>query len=145
MYFFNPFPKLDHARIVAAIADAERLTSGEIRVVVIGRKVADPVAEARRQFERLGMTRTAARNGVLLLVAPRSRAFAIVGDTGIHQHCGDEFWREVAAELTEHFKRSEFTAGLEHAIARAGALLAAHFPRKPDDRNELPDSVVEHD
>lgn len=145
MNFFNPFPKLDHARIVAAIADTERLTSGEIRVVIIRRKVTDPVAEARRQFERLGMTRTAARNGVLLLVAPRSRAFAIVGDTGIHQHCGDEFWREVAAELAEHFKRSEFTAGLEHAIARAGALLSIHFPRQPDDHNELPDSVVEHD
>ena len=145
MNFFDPFPKLDHARIVAAIAEAERLTSGEIRVMVIRRKVPDPVAEARRQFERLGMTRTAARNGVLLLVAPRSRAFAIVGDTGIHQHCGDEFWRKVAGELTEHFKRSEFTAGLEHAIARAGALLAVHFPRQPEDRNELPDSVVESD
>ena len=144
MNFFNPFPKLDHARIVAAIADAERLTSGEIRVVVVRRKVADPVAEARHQFEQLGMTRTAARNGVLLLVAPRSRALAIVGDTGIHRHCGDGFWREVGDELTEHFKRGEFTAGLEHAITRAGALLAVHFPRQPDDRNELPDSVVEH-
>lgn len=143
MNIFNPWPELDRDRIVAAIAAAELRTAGEIRVVVERRTIADPVAEARRQFERLGMTRTAARNGVLILVAPRSHAFAIIGDTGIHRHCGEEFWREAAAEMTDHFKRGEFTTGLEHAIAKTGASLALHFPRQPDDRNELPDSVVE--
>ncbi len=138
-----PFRRLDHARIVAAIAAAEHRTSGEIRVVIDQRKLADPVGAARRQFEHLGMTRTAARNGVLILIAPRSRSFAVIGDEGIHRHCGDAFWRELAAELEEHFKRGDFNGGLEHAIARAGTLLAAHFPRRPDDRNELPDTVVE--
>ena len=143
MSLASPFPQLDHARIVAAIAAAERRTSGEIRVVVDRRKLADPVGAARRHFEHQGMTRTAARNGVLLLLAPRSRSFAIIGDEGIHRHCGDAFWREVAAELEEHFGRSDFAGGIEHAVAKAGVLLARHFPRSPDDRNELPDSVVE--
>lgn len=138
-------PKIDHARIVAAIGEAEGRTSGEIRVVVSRRPAADAVAAAKIQFERLGMTRTAARNGVLIFLAPRSRTFAVIGDTGVHEKCGDAFWTELAAAMTEHFKRGDFTAGLVLGIERAGALLAENFPRQTDDRNELPNSVEETD
>lgn len=138
-------PKIDHARIVAAIGEAEGRTSGEIRVVVSRRTTADAVAAAKIQFERLGMTGTAARNGVLIFLAPRSRSFAVIGDTGVHEKCGDAFWTELAAAMTEHFKRGDFTAGLVLGIARAGALLAENFPRQTDDRNELPNSVEESD
>lgn len=114
--------------------------------MLIGRqKAPDPVAAATKHFERLGMTRTAARNGVLIFLAPRSRTFAVIGDTGVHEKCGDTFWRELTAAMSEHFKRGDFTAGLVHGIDRAGALLAEHFPRSPDDRNELPDRVEEAD
>jgi uncharacterized membrane protein len=145
MSLFPSLPKIDHPRVVAAIGAAERQTSGEIRVVVSRRKIAEPVAEAQRQFERLGMTKTAARNGVLILLAPRSRTFAVIGDQGVHEKCGDAFWTELAAAMTEHFKLGDFTAGLVHGIERAGALLAEHFPRASDDRNELPDEIEEMD
>ena len=138
-------PKIDHARIVAAIGEAEGRTSGEIRVVISRRTTADAVAAAKIQFERLGMTGTAARNGVLIFLAPCSRSFAVIGDTGVHEKCGDAFWTELAAAMTEHFKRGDFTAGLVLGIARAGALLAENFPRQTDDRNELPNSVEESD
>ena len=143
MSLFFSLPKIDHSLVVAAIGDAERRTSGEIRLVVSQGKFADPIAEAQRQFERLGMTATQLRNGVLILFAPRSRTFAVIGDTAIHEKCGDRFWRELAAAMTEHFKRGDFTTGLVHGIDRAGALLAEHFPRAPDDRNELPNDVEE--
>ena len=68
--------QLDEARIVAAIAQAEKGTSGEIRVFVSEREVDDVVERAERRFEKLGMTRTALRNGVLLYCAPRSQKFA---------------------------------------------------------------------
>jgi len=145
MNLFFSLPKIDHPRVVAAIGEAERQTSGEIRVVVSRRKIADPVAEAKKQFERLGMTKTRERNGVLILLAPRSRTFAVIGDTAVHEKCGDAFWTELAAAMTEYFKRGDFTAGLVHGIERAGALLAGHFPRRADDRNQLPDDVEETD
>ncbi len=145
MNFFSSLPPIDHPRVVAAIADAERKSSGEIRVVVSRRKIAEPVAEAKKQFERLGMTATQLRNGVLILLAPRSRTFAVIGDTAIHEKCGAAFWTELAAAMTEHFKRGDFTAGLVHGIDRAGALLAEHFPRQSDDRNELPNDIEETD
>jgi uncharacterized membrane protein len=143
MSLFPSLPEIDHAKIVAAIGDAERKTSGEIRVVLSRQKIAEPVAEAQKQFERLGMTKTATRNGVLILLAPNSRTFAVIGDTGVHEKCGDAFWTELAAVMSEHFKRGDFTAGLVYGIDRAGALLSEHFPPAADDRDELPNDIAE--
>ena len=136
-------PPIDHDRVVAAIEAAEQRTAGELRVLVARESVADPVAAARGHFERLGMTRTVARNGVLIFLAPRSRNFAIIGDSGVNALCGEPFWRELAAAMEEHFKRGEFTEGLVLGIARAGELLARCFPRLSGDRNELPNRVEE--
>ena len=137
--------QLDHARIERAIADAELKTSGELRVVIHHKAAPDPVATAKARFEKLRMHETRERNAVLLLVAPESRTFAIYGDTAIHEKCGDPFWGEVAASIGDHFKQGDFTGGIIHALDRAGELLATHFPRRPDDKNELPDNVVDDD
>ena len=144
MSLFSPTPAIDHDRVVAAIAAAELRTSGEIRILIARQKAEDPVAAARSHFERLGMTRTAARNGVLIFVAPTSHTFAIVGDTAVHEKCGDEFWRDVAQAMEQQFRRGQFTEGLVNGIERAGGLLAEYFPRQPDDRNELPNRIEEH-
>ena len=143
MSLFTSTPAIDHDRVVAAIGAAEKRTSGEIRVLLAKHKAPDPVDTARRHFERLGMTKTAARNGVLIFLAPASRTFAVIGDTGVHEKCGDAFWEELARTMTERFKRGEFTGGLVHGIERAGELLAEHFPRRKDDVNELPDEIEE--
>jgi uncharacterized membrane protein len=145
MKLFSSSPKIDHARVLAAIAAAETHTSGEIRVVIARHAATDPMAAAQRHFERLGMTHTQLRNGVLIYLAPRSRTFAVIGDTAVHEKCGDAFWRLLAAAMTLHFKRDEFTEGLVHGIEKAGALLAEHFPRGAGDHNELPDKIDETD
>ena len=77
----------------------------------------------------------------LLFVAPRTHKFAVIGDAGVHSKCGDEFWSALATEMSGYFRRSEFTSGLVHGVRKAGELLAKHFPRRPDDTNELPDEV----
>jgi uncharacterized membrane protein len=136
--------QLDKARLVAAIADAERKTSGEIRVFLSHRKADDAVAAAQRAFDQLGMARTRDRNGVLIFVAPKVRKFAVIGDAGVHQQCGDEFWKALAHEMSGHFRKAEFTAGILHGIRKAGELLARHFPRQLGDVNQLPDDIA-HD
>ena len=137
--------KLRHDDIVTAIREAEQKTSGEIRVFISHRKdVQDPLARATKRFEKLGMTKTRHRNGVLIYVAPHTRKFAVVGDTAVHRKCGEVFWSELAAEMTDHFKQSHFSRGIIHAVRKAGDLLAQHFPPSPDDRNELSDDV-QHD
>lgn len=133
--------QLQHDQIVAAIAAAEAKSSGEIRVFISQLAVEDPVAAARREFVRLGMEKTRERNGVLVFVAPKSQNFAVLGDEGVHQHCGAEFWQELVSGIGEEFKRAEFTPGIVHAVEKTGALLARFFPRQPDDQDELPNKV----
>lgn len=134
--------QLDEARIVAAIAAAEQKTSGEIRVYISHRAHADALAFARKRFQQLGMGRTRHRNAVLLYLAPRSRQFAIVGDSGVHEKCGDVFWQDVSARLGAALKLGDYTAAVCQAVEQIGALLAAHFPASPGDANELPNAIL---
>ena len=133
---------LDQPRIVAAIAAAEAETSGEIRVhvqpKVYGGEIR-PVAE--RTFERLGMTKTAARNGVLLFIATEEQRFVILGDSGIDEKVPPGFWDEIAEKLTARFRSGEFTEGIVEAIAAAGEHLKTFFPHSSDDVDELPDEI----
>ena len=135
--------RLEHDRIVRAIAAAEAKTSGEIRVFIQRGEIDDAVAVARTRFQKLGMTATRERNAVLIFVAPRSQKFAVIGDEGIHQRCGDAFWHQLVASMQERFRTENFTDALVHAIDRTGELLSAEFRRQPDDRNELPNGVEE--
>lgn len=138
MSFLSP---INEARVVAAIAAAEARTSGEIRVFISSHKTPEPVTAAEKHFERMNMTQTAQRNGVLFFIAPASHTFAVVGDRGVHEKCGSTFWTELAAAMGEKFQQGDFTHGLVLGIQRAGDLLARHFPRDPGDKNELPDRV----
>jgi uncharacterized membrane protein len=133
--------QLQHDEIVAAIQAAEGITSGEIRVFISRAEVDDPVAAAKKQFEVLGMERTQQRNGVLIFVAPVVQRFAVIGDEAIHARCGQDFWSAVADEMSGHFRQAEFTRGIVQGIRKAGEVLSQHFPRRPDDRDELPNKV----
>jgi uncharacterized membrane protein len=140
----KPFlSRLERDRVVSAIREAESRTSGEVRVHVTRRKPADLEAAARTRFARLGMDRTAERNAVLFYLCPNIRRFQILGDTGVHEKCGDDFWKGVAAAMEESFRRGHFTEGLIAGIAAVGDVLARHFPARPGDVNELPDDVSE--
>jgi len=134
---------VDHDRIVAAIAAAEKRTSGEIRVFVSRRKIDHALRAAGQCFAKLKMSETPLRNAVLIFIAPVSHQFAVVGDTGVHAQCGDDFWREVVAVMESNLKHGDFTEALVHGVEKVGSLLAAHFPPSAVGRNNLPDAVVE--
>ncbi len=121
--------QLHHENIAAAIREAESKTSGQIRVLISPKHVDNPVATAQKEFVRLGLDKSAERNSVLILVAPRARKFAVVGDEAVHVKCGDEFWRQLAEAMTGYFRKGEFSEGIAHGIQKAGDLLAQYFPR----------------
>ncbi len=133
--------QLEDGKIVGAIGDAESRTSGQISVWISQRNVSDPVAAAQRRFKKLGMAKTKNRSAVLLYFAPRARKFAIIGDTGVHEKCGAEFWSKLAAQLTHDIHEMPMTDAIINAIRTVGTLLAAHFPHRRGGANELPDKV----
>src|SRR5437879_13100643 len=135
--------KVDQDRIVQAIREAERNTSGEIRVFVQrGKLKADPLIAAQRKFHRLGMHNTHERNAVLIFVVPRAHKFAVVGDKAIHKKCGDEFWQRVVTRMRTHFQNENFSDALVEAIKEIGSVMASHFPKTLGNANELPDDVI---
>lgn len=133
---------IDTERIEAAIANAERRTSGEIRVSIAPFFTGDVQRTAERAFARLGMKATRERNGVLLLIVPARRKFAFVGDVGIHRRVGQEFWDELTALLSDHFRADRYTEGVLAVIERIGERMAADFPATAGPRaDELPNTV----
>jgi uncharacterized membrane protein len=131
------FSEEQKAAIRLAIEEAEKNTSGEIRVHVDERCKGDVVPWAQKVFDSLGMTRTSERNGVLFYLAVRDRKFAIIGDAGIHQKVPPGFWDSIRDKMEARFAAQQFTEGLCEGIREAGQQLKVHFPYKTDDRNEL--------
>jgi len=134
--------QLEEARIVSAITEAETKTSGEIRVYVSHKERHDALAFAKTRFQQLGMAKTKLRNAVLIYIVPTTRQFAVIGDEGIHQYCGDAFWNEIAAGMSQRMKAGQFTDAIVHAINEITAVLARHFPGKGENPNELPNEIA---
>ncbi len=142
------FTEADLDAIAAAVRDAERGTSAEIRVHVerrvahgLRRRTTDPMERARQVFAALAMHRTAHRAGVLVYLAIEDRKLAIVGDEGIHARVGDDYWTGVRDRMVERLRAGAVRGAVIGAVSEVGTSLARFFPRGPDDVDELPDDV----
>lgn len=138
----SPFTPNDQQRIIEAIRQAEKATSGEVRVHVEAHCVnPDPVQRAIEVFAQLGMHQTKDKNGVLFYLAYDDRKFAVVGDKGIDAKVPADFWESTKDLLRTHFRQGAFAEGLSRGIERAGEQLKHYFPYASDDTNELADDI----
>jgi uncharacterized membrane protein len=136
------FSETDQQRIIEAIQQAEKRTSGEVKVHIEKKCPAPDVMErAKEVFLFLNLNRTALQNGVLFYLAYEDRKFAVLGDKGINEKVPGDFWNSTKDLLRQHFAKGEFMEGLVHGIAEAGIQLKTHFPYNADDINELPDDI----
>jgi putative membrane protein len=85
---------------------------------------------------------TRQRTGVLIFAALAEHRVEVIADEGIHAAAPSAVWDEVVADLVAGMKRGAVADGFVAAIARTGAILAAHVPPRPDDANELPDGLT---
>ncbi|MEO8765078.1 MAG: TPM domain-containing protein [Ginsengibacter sp.] len=138
------FSKEDNELIVRSIRDAERKTSGEVRVFVESRcRFIDALDRAVEIFAELKMQNTAQRNAVLVYVAIKDRQLAVYGDTGIHQKTGEEYWKTAINNMLLHFNRENYADGIATCVTMIGKALQDHFPFDADlDKNELPDEII---
>lgn len=135
------FSKKEKKKILEAIQEAEKNTSGEIRIHLVYKARGPVYDHARKVFEKIGMTRTAQRNGVLILLATSDKKFAVIGDAGIHDKVRARFWDDVAAVMAEQFKQGKFVDGISKAVFLIGEKLKVFFPYQTDDVNELSDRI----
>jgi uncharacterized membrane protein len=136
------FGKEEQTQITASIQEAEKNTSGEIKVHIEANcPDSDVMERAKIIFGQLGMHTTQEQNGVLFYLAYQDRKFAVLGDKGIYEKVPTDFWESTKEKLRTHFKQGDFTKGLCEGITEAGLQLKKFFPYQSDDINELPDDV----
>jgi uncharacterized membrane protein len=136
------FTEDEQQRIQQAVADAEKSTSGEIRVCMEKTCSENPLDRAAKYFAQLEMHKTKLRNGVLIYVATVDRKFAIIGDAGINNIVPPDFWDGTKEEMLSHFKYGNLVEGIVTGIAKAGEQLKKYFPHQRNDKNELPDDIA---
>lgn len=127
--------------IINCIKDAEKMTSGQIRVH-FQKKIKDDVRNAAIEvFFKLEMEKTSNRNGVLFFIVPKKKMFAVIGDEGINNVVPSNFWDEIKDLLEAEFKEKQWVGGICKAISKAGEKLKIYFPIQEDNKNELPDEI----
>ncbi|XCI75655.1 MAG: TPM domain-containing protein [Flavobacteriales bacterium] len=140
----NPFLNAEEEqRVVQAIQQAERDTSGEIRVHIQNRpkECISAFETTQKVFFQLGMDQTQQRNGVLFYVGVTRHSFTILGDEGINKTVTTGFWNEIKDRVIQNFKVQKYCQGLIEGITIAGQALKTYFPYQKDDINELPDDI----
>lgn len=137
----NFFSSGDQSAILKAIADAEKNTSGEIRIHIENSFSGDVLDQASFIFKKLKMHETDQRNGVLIYLAIKNRQFAIIGDAGINARVPEGFWDHIKEMMAENFSQNRFMEGLTEAVRMTGEQLKEHFPYLKNDINELPDDI----
>lgn len=133
--------KEEEQEIVQAIVEAEKNTSGEVRVHIENHSNKTPLERAQEVFFELKMDATNDRNGVLFYVSVADKKFAIIGDKGINDLVAIDFWDTTKEIVIAHFKNGNFKTGLVEGILSAGNQLKAYFPYQSDDENELSNEI----
>jgi len=138
------FSAKDKEQIVQAIRNAERETSGEIRVYIESRNPLVNVMErAAEIFFNLKMQQTDDRNAVLLYIAMKDKELALFGDEGIYKRVGADYWNNEVKNMISQFSKDNISNGIEQCIQHIGQTLKEKFPyNTTTDRNELPDDIV---
>jgi putative membrane protein len=114
--------------------------------LLVGRKAMDQAVRARalRAFHEHGLQRTAEGTGVLVFASLFEHEVVVLGDHGIDGRMGKAGWDDAVQALLGGIRRGDPGAGFEEAVARCGARLAEHFPRRPGEDpppNELQDVI----
>ena len=138
------FSEQENELIVQSIRDAEKQTSGEIRVFIESKcRFIDALDRAREIFTQLEMNKTELRNGVLFYVALKDKQLAIFADSGIHQAVGDQYWKDVVKHILAFFNKENYATGIKECIQKIGEALKSSFPYDGNtDKNELPDEII---
>jgi uncharacterized membrane protein len=132
----------DKIAIQEAIRRAEELTSGEIRVHIDQNCKGNPLERAIQVFNKLKMQATKERNGVLIYLSFKDKKLAILGDIGIDEKVGSDFWTSTKDQLILDFKNNQFREGITNSVIEVGKRLKEYFPHQADDSDELSNEIT---
>lgn len=93
-------------------------------------------------FTSHGLHYTRGHTGVLILISLLEHRVQVLADKGINEKVLAGTWDEIVSIVTAGLKSGKACDAFCRAIERCGDILARHFPRPPDDRDELKDKLI---
>jgi len=116
---------------------------GVKRLLVSKRRVAEAVhTTCLAAFTEHGLHHTRDNTGILILISLLEHRVQVLADRGINQKVSAGTWDEVVHTITTGIKSGNACDAFCQAIERCVDILAEHFPRQTDDKDELPNRLV---
>jgi putative membrane protein len=94
-------------------------------------------------FKAAAEHRTVGRTGILIYLSEREQRAEIVADEAILAVTDEATWGEAMNALLAEVREGRVADGMVAAIERIGNVLAEHFPKTIEDRNEISDRLIE--
>jgi putative membrane protein len=93
-------------------------------------------------FTAHGLHYTKEHTGILILISLLEHRVEVLADKGINEKVSPGTWDEIVRIVTAGLKSGNACDAFCKAIDRCGAILAQHFPRATDDRDELANKLL---
>jgi putative membrane protein len=97
---------------------------------------------ALASFADQGLHHTRDHTGILILIALLEHRVEVLADRGINEKVSPGIWDEIVHSISAGIKSGHACDAYCKAIERCGDILATHFPRRADDKDELPNRLV---
>jgi len=139
--------------ILTCIAEVEKRTSAEIKVLIVAasswlprlsKKDQEQAVQKRaiQEYQLLGIGNTHDDTGILIMISLEERKVRVLAGEGINRKVPPTTWSTAASGITQSFKSDLHSKGICTAINDIGMHLTEHFPINPDDTNEISNSIV---
>lgn len=96
-------------------------------------------------FTAQGLHHTRGETGILILASLFEHRVEVLADRGINEKVPPGTWDQIVRIITVGLKSKNGCAAFCAAIDECSKILARHFPRSPDDRDELKNKLVMED
>ena len=99
--------------------------------------------KAYETFKILGLQKTSNYQAVMIFVSLYEKYVEIIADSAVSAKIDNALWQSTVDAFLEKVKNDQFEEGYVEAIHKIGAILAEYFPIESNDKNELPDGLIE--
>ena len=145
LYHF--FTDDDLLRISNKIKEIEKQTAGEICISIKEKKSLFQKNKrvkqlAEKEFNRLGISNTKEKTGLLFYMLLEEREFIILADSGITSKVFPETFESIKSGMQEYFIKGKFCEGILFGLKNLGEVLAENFPLNENDTNEISNKVI---
>ncbi len=141
------------AKINETITEAEKQTTGEIKLLVVNKstwmslsnlklRIAAARKRAKREFIGLGLDHAVRGTGILIMISLKERVVVVEGGKALEGKLPQDAWERVRDLVINGIFSGQRKAGICAAISEAGRILAEHFPITPDDTDEISNEIA---